>query len=639
MYIENIPGLDANTILCSDLFLEILEEEDEVLKARILLAVQEKAKLLGKKSEFEMLFKAYVKQRKKYDLENRQSEPNLNEVQTDGLTHFKGGKYQDYKCGIWLANDNGVRTFTMFGENVACTHPILPVQILINAETGLCKVKLAFKVRNKWNEVIVDKEVISSSSRIVSLSKYSIRVTSENAKYLVQYLSDIESLNEDSIVEQVTTSKLGWIRNEFMPYGKNIIFDNEQSFKTVFNSIKECGNREIWYKIANEIRSSGRFEPYINLIASLSSPIVEMVNGLPFIVDTYGKTGSGKTVSLMLASSVWANPSDNEYITDPKATVTALELRLDFLNNLPILIDDMAQLKNKYDGDFSELVYFLCSGKGKDRANQNLGINKSTTWKNVMLVNSEHSMVTETMQGGAINRIIDVEAKPGAFFENGNYVVEILKENYGFCGKEFVELLKELGVDKVREIQKDFSSKIVECAKLLGVEKEEKQIIPMSILLTADKLATDYLFLDGKYLELDHCVSLLKSKGEVSEDERAYEYIMSEVAININKFKPDSRGEYKGDCWGLTEDGYVIIMMNVFNNFAKRGNFSSIGFLSWAKEKGLLQLSSDGKSSKTKRLDGSVSRCVYLKMPSEVIINEDGFMEIDEKMQEKLPFD
>lgn len=639
MYIENIPKLDADTILYSELFCEILEVDDEVLKARILLAIQEKAKLLGKKTEFEMLFKAYVKQKKKYDLENKQVEPRLNEIQNDGMTHFNSGKYQDYKCGIWLANDNGVRTFTMFGENVACPHPILPVQILINAETGLCKVKLAFKIRKRWNEVIVDKEIISSSNKIVSLSKYCIAVTSENSRYLVQYLSDMEMLNEETIVEQVTTSKLGWIRGEFMPYGENIIFDNEQSFKTVFNSVRWCGSRERWYDLAKEVRSSGRFEPYINLIASISSPIVEMVNGLPFIVDLYGKTGNGKTVSMMLAASVWANPSDNEYITDPKATVTALELRLDFLNNLPMLIDDMAQLKNKYDGDFSELVYFLCSGKGKDRANQNLGINKSTIWKNVMIVNSEHSMVTETMQGGAINRIIDIEASPGAFFKDGNYVVEILKENYGFCGKEFVQLLKEIGIDRVREMQKDFSSKIVECAKLLGVEKEEKQIIPMSILLTADKLVTDNLFLDGKYLDLEYCVSLLKSKGQVSEDERAYEFIMSEVAININKFKPDSRGEYKGDCWGLTEDGYVIIMMNVFNNFAKRGNFSSLGFLSWAKEKNLIQLSADGRNSKSKRLDGSVSRCIYLKMPSETVVNEDGFIQISPDFQEKLPFD
>ena len=637
MYVEDLTKINESVILSKSLFQEICDIKDEFDKANILLSISEKAKLLGKKVEFEKLYRAYLKQKKISDSEIAKLK--LNEITTDGLTHFNSEKYQDYRCGYWLSYETGIKTITMFGEKEACSHPIIPIRILTNAETGFCKVVLAFKLKNRWKEITVDKEVISSASKIVSLSKYGIRVTSENSKSLVQYLSDLESFNEDIITEQISTSKLGWIKNEFMPYGDNIEFDNEQSFKTVFESMKECGSRSKWFELVFEIRKTKRIESQISIVASLSSPIVEIVNGLPFILDIYGKTGKGKTVSLMLAASIWANPSDNEYITDPKSTVTALELRLDFLNNLPMLIDDMSQLKNKYDGDFSELVYFLCSGKGKDRANQNLGINKSTIWKNVMIVNSEHSMVTETMQGGAINRIIDIQTQDGYIFEDGNNVVGILKENYGFCGKEFIDILKEIGFDSVRSIQKEFTEKIVSTAKLLGVEKEEKQIMPMSILLTADKIATDYIFKDGIYLDLDYCVSLLKSKGEVSEDDRAYEFIMSEIGINMNKFKPDNRGEYKNECWGIIEDGYAIIMNNIFNSFAKRGNFSSTGFLSWAKEKNLLQLSNDGKSSKIKRLDGSVSRCIFLKLPSELTTNDDGFIEISADFQEKLPFD
>lgn len=637
MYVEDLTKINESVILSKSLFQEICDIKDEFDRADILLSISEKAKLLGKKVEFEKLYRAYLKQKKISDSEIAKLK--LNEIATDGLTHFNSEKYQDYKCGYWLSYETGIKTITMFGEKEACRHPIIPIRILTNAETGFCKVVLAFKLKNRWKEITVDKEVISSASKIVSLSKYGIRVTSENSKSLVQYLSDLESFNEDIITEQISTSKLGWIKNEFMPYGDNIEFDNEQSFKTVFESMKECGSRSKWFELVSEIRKTKRIESQISIVASLSSPIVEIVNGLPFILDIYGKTGKGKTVSLMLAASIWANPSDNEYITDPKSTVTALELRLDFLNNLPMLIDDMAQLKNKYDGDFSELVYFLCSGKGKDRANQNLGINKSTIWKNVMIVNSEHSMVTETMQGGAINRIIDIQTQDGYIFEDGNNVVGILKENYGFCGKEFIDILKEIGFDSVRAIQKEFTEKIVSTAKSLGVEKEEKQIMPMSILLTTDKIATDYIFKDGIYLDLDYCVSLLKSKGEVSEDDRAYEFIMSEIGINMNKFKPDNRGEYKNECWGIIEDGYAVIMNNIFNSFAKRGNFSSTGFLSWAKEKNLLQLSNDGKSSKTKRLDGSVSRCIFLKLPSELTTNDDGFIEISADFQEKLPFD
>jgi len=639
LYIEDLTKISEDTVLSDSLFEEICSIDDDYEKAKILLSIEEKAKMLGKKVEFEKLLKAYIKQKKKSDSENKIISYQQNN--NSGMTDFIGGNYQDFRCGIWVANESGVRTYTMFGEKEACSHPIIPIQILTNAETGFCKVKIAFKLKGKWKEVVIDKEIISSSSKIVSLAKFGIRVTSENSKTLVQYLSDMESMNEDYIIEQVSTSKLGWIKDEFMPYGENIVFDNEQSFKTVFESIRECGSREVWYKLIKEIRSKDKIEPKFFLIGSLASPIIEIVNGLPFILDMYGSAGKGKTVSLMLAASVWANPGDSEYVTDPKSTLTALELRLDFLNNLPMLIDDMAQLKNKYDGDFSELIYFLCSGKGKDRANQNLGINKSTMWKNVMLVNSEHSMVTETMQGGAVARVIDIETGEGYIFENGNEVVGIINENYGFCGKEFIELLKEVGFEKVREIQKEYMKEITTAALKLGVEKEEKQIIPMSILLTADYLSSTFLFRDGVLLDFDFCVNLLKNKGEVSENERAYQFLVDEIQMNASRFSRKVDEFTVNECWGLIEENsnMAIINGNAFKKMIEKGGFSEKGFLSWALKQNIIESDESGRTKKNKRIGQTIARCVFLKLPSYLEITEDGFAVINEDFQEDLPFD
>ena len=216
-------------------------------------------------------------------------------------------------------------------------------------------------------------------------------VNSENAKNLVRYLTDLESLNSNYITEQISTSKLGWINGEFMPYGENIIFDNEQNLKGIFDSIKQVGSRQKWYDLVLKLRSYKKMECLIYLAATFGSILVERLNALPFIVNLWGDTGKGKTVALMLATSVWANPQEGHFMSDAKATPTALELRLNFLNNLPMLIDDMAQVKNQYDGDFSQLIYQWCAGKGKDRANRNLGMNASTSWKNITITNAEHS--------------------------------------------------------------------------------------------------------------------------------------------------------------------------------------------------------------------------------------------------------
>lgn len=618
-----------------------MEEQDEVFKARLLLSLMDRATDLGVKCKLETLVKAYTKAKKKFEKEQKKDAP----VQTtlDRLTEFDSDQYDEMRCGNWIANDNGIRTFGPFGgEILACYHPIMPIQRLVNAETGREKIKLAYKKGGRWKDIIVDKGMIASANRIVGLADFGISVTSETSKNLVRYLSDIENYNMDRIEVQMSTGKLGWIRGEFMPYGKSIIFDSEIKYKETFESIHEHGSRDVWLRLAREVRKAGRMEPNIYMIGSLASALVEPLNALPFILNLWGDTGKGKTVAIMLAASIWANPGGNEFVTDPKSTVTALELRLDFLNNLPMLIDDMAQLKDKYSGDFSELVYMLCSGKGKDRANSTLGLNKQTTWRNVILTNGEHSLVTETMQGGAVNRIIDVGMDDGYLFDNGNQVVETIKQNYGFAGREFIDLIGEIGIDAVRDIQQGFLRRINDKAAEISVEKEEKQAIPMSILLAADQLATDYIFKDGIYLDFVVCVDLLKNKGEVSENERAYEFILSEVSINMNKFKPDISGEYRGEVWGAIESGFVVILSNAFNRICEKGNFSNKSFLNWANKSGLIK-GQDGKNTKPKRINGSLSRCVYLKIPTEQEA-ENRQMEIPEEFMKipddaELPFD
>ena len=609
---EQINKLTKDSILEDELLAEVFDIEDEIYRARMLLALEDRAEELGVKTKFGKLVNAYKRERKKYEQENKHNQQSL-----DNMTDFGDEHYDQMRCGSWIADSYGVRTFSPFGgEILACYHPILPVQRLVNAETGKEKIKLAYRKGFAWKEIIVDKGVIASSNKIVGLADFGISVTSENARNLVRYLSDIENLNIDRITVETSTSKLGWIKGEFMPYGTDILFDNESRFKDAYESIREEGDRDTWYHLVKQIRKSERFEPKIYLAGAFASALIEPLNALPFIINLWGDTGKGKTVAIMLAASVWAYPGGNDYVTDPKSTVTALELRMDFLNNLPMLLDDMAQLKEKYQGDFSELVYMLCSGKGKDRANATLGLNKPTTWRNVILTNGEHSLVTETMQGGAVNRIIDVEMADGYIFEDGNEVVETLKKNFGYAGRDFIDALKAIGFERVREIQKDFIRRIKDAASQAGTEKEEKQILPMSIILTADQIATDYLFEDGIYMDFDYCVSLLKDRNEVSENDRAYEFIMSEVAINISKFRPEINGEYKGEVWGCFEKDYVVILSNAFNRICERGNFSGRAFLSWASKNNLLD-GNGGKNTKPKRINGSLSRCVFIKLPED----------------------
>lgn len=626
----NFQQMDRTEILSIKTIESIMDEEDLLAREMIIQEAIDKAEELKCATKFKTLINAAKKEEKRL-IELAKKDIRGGAKTSNNVIDFDGCE-KSYNCGAWVANDTGVRTYTVMGERLACYHPILPVARMINIQTGKEKVKLKFRKGDYWKEIVVDKSIIASSSKIVALADFGVSVTSENSKALVSYLSDVENLNVGDIEVRNSTSKLGWIKGDFVPYDVNVYFDNESNFKMLYESIRKGGKRERWYDLVKSIRVTDRLEPKIYIASAFASILIEPLNALPFIINLWGDTGKGKTVALMLAASIFAFPGNNEYVTDPKSTVTALETRTNFLNNFPVLIDDMSQIKNKFDDDFSTLVYFLCSGKGKERSNVNLGINATNSWRNVFLTNNEHSLVTETMQGGAVNRIIDVEMSDGYIFENGNQVVEIIKKNYGFAGEEFIELVKDMGFDEISKIQKDFQRKIMEKAKSLGIEKEEKQILPMSIILTADKLATENLFNDGQYLDFETCFNLLKDKDAVSENQRAYEFILSEIGINKNNFiiKGSNRDDYR-QIWGTIENGYAVIQKNVFDRMCKDANCSSRTFLSWARKKELIKVGKDGKNTISKRINGMVQRCIWLKLPDD----GDEFVDIEDG---QLPF-
>ena len=616
---KEIASMTAEEVYSDTVLDEVFSDEDEIHKSRVLITLEDRAVELGVKTKFGKMVTAY----KKMERQLQQAARNKPISSLDNWTNFTG-PYDNMFCGSWIAREDGIytqNTGTM--DVVACYHPILPVERLKNLETGEEQLKIAFKRNGHWEEIIVPKTLVTSANKIVALSGRGIAVTSENARLLVRYLSDVENANSESIAVQYSSSKLGWIKGDFIPYDTDIIFDGDSRFKQIFESIQEHGSRERWYSHVKELRASERIEIKFMLAASFASILLPILGGLPFFVDLWGETEGGKTVSLMLACSVWANPDESSYIGDFKSTDVALEARADLLNNLPMMLDDTSKTSARIRDNFEGVVYDLCSGKGKSRSNKELGMSRENRWRNTILTNGERPLASYVSQGGAINRILELECGERVY-QNPQLTADILKKHYGFAGKDFVEVVKKLGTDAIRKIQADIQE------QLQDDEKMQKQSISLSIVLTADRIVTDYLFQDRQYIPLEEAKKVLISRDELSENERAYEFILSEVEVNINKFKPDSfSGDYRGEVWGCIENGYAIILNNAFTRICEKGNFSGKSFLSWAGRNGLI-VQQAGKNTKNKKFYGKAIRCVWLKMP------EDDFEEVAE--DEELPF-
>lgn len=104
------------------------------------------------------------------------------------------------------------------------------------------------------------------------------------------------------------------------------------------------------------------------------------------------------------------------------------------LNHLPMMLDDTSKTSARIRDNFEGIVYDLCSGKGKSRSNKDLGINRENRWKNCIITNGERPLNSYVSQGGAINRILELECSQ-KIYEDPQRTAEILKKNYGFAGR------------------------------------------------------------------------------------------------------------------------------------------------------------------------------------------------------------
>ena len=649
MYIENVDKLDSISFNERELYEELLAIESEFEQSNTVNKVRARAKQLGITKQFDNNWTAALKE---FSRVKKQELSKSGGVFATNITDFPNRDIeQQFSCGSWIADESGIRIQTDKGnELIVCPHPIYPVRVLRNSETGKYKVELEFTVRGKTRNIFVDKETLANPTKILKLANDSVQITSLTSQYLVKYLADLEALNPGIIKEYTSTSRLGWIvyrdhenkmERKFLPYEQEVVFDNELSMKTLFDSITTFGEEKEWYDLLRRERARRKPELNVNLAASFASVLVEPCGALPFIVSLWGGTGIGKSVILKICTSVWADPGEGKYITDAKATSTAMEIRLNILNSLPMTLDDMAQVKNQYDEDFSELIYRWCAGKGRDRSNKELGLNKLTSWRNCTLTNGERSLVDESTQGGAVNRVIDIEASGEEIYngKTGNKVVNCIEKNYGFAGKTFIDVIKLIGFDNINDLYLEQYNRIKDNAAEKGVEKEDKQVVPMALILTADIIAEKHLFKDGVLLDLDTCVDYLKNKGDVSEHDRAYEWLINEISVNSRHFAENDGEDIEGNIeeWGYWKDeDHIVINGNIFDELLKGAGFQSRAFLSWCKKKNLIEPDSKGNSKKLVKHKGNTFRAVIIDTSyNRETAENSGFME---EWEDDLPW-
>lgn len=553
---------------------------------------------------------------------------------------FNGLNENNYNTNRYELSSEGViyEVVPNVGKILVCYHPIVPIQKYKSVEDGSEKIKLAYYTNYNWNYVIVDKSIISSSQSIIKLSDLGIAVNSENAKYLIKYLAEIENLNKDKIKTEISVSRLGWINDKLVPYDKTYEFDNAKDLPRVDERFGTSGDLEDWIEFFRERRKINNITRII-MAGAVASILLKTIKQSGFTIHIFGESGYGKTLACMVGQSIFGNPSQNDSSgigINFNFTNAGLEYRLNLYNNIPLFINEMQLQRDAKDYD--KMLFMIESGRGKARSTKVGGIGKENSWNNVVITNGEKNIVKANSDNGAYNRCFCCEILESAF-EDPIEVADFVKENYGNPIREILKHLKEYDIKKI------FKEKREE-TKIQGKSISEKQKTLEALIMTGDKILTDIIFKDEFYLTIKDFENKVVKEKETAIEERAYEvvkdWVITKERCFLSKDSDGTEDRYKNiDIYGKkmagVNNGYIAFLIQPLKKVLEENGFDFGQITSVWKRKGYTKCDK-GKNQKTVQILGNSTKCIVLNMElNDEIIEDDEENEIDLDSME-LPF-
>lgn len=498
--------------------------------------------------------------------------------------------------------------------------PIVPTALLYNVDSDVEKIELTFYKFGKWKTKVVTKSVIASKTNIIKLADCGIEVNSDNAGSLVTYLKEIVNANMDTIPQKPARTNMGWMDSGeeklFVPYTDKVTFDGDDQFGYLYRAISCKGDYEAWKAFMKPLRE--KIEIRLSMAAAFASPLIEVVGQNPFVCHVWGKTGTGKSLSLLIAMSIWGNPAMGQLVRTMNMTNNSMLATAAFLNNLPFAGDELQTIKTRW-GNYDNLIMQITEGIDRGRMSFDK-VNETKSWRCSFLFSGEEPCVKADSGGGVVNRVIQIECEE-QLVKDGTGTANFVRANYGYAGKKYIEQLLNINIGDI--YNKHFDS--------VKDKTTTKQAGAMALLLSADEIASELFWPDEEPLTITDIQKYLASVQTVDVAERAYTFICSMIAENAANFKPDAKLR-----WGTFDDiksNKCYMINRVLEAVLKENGFDFAAVKkSWAST-GKAELSKDGKYRHQKKIGGVNCSCTLLILPEDEEVEDK-----QEQPNDELPF-
>jgi energy-coupling factor transporter ATP-binding protein EcfA2 len=301
------------------------------------------------------------------------------------------------------------------------------------------------------------------------LAWYGVAAPKNQMANIMQYVITFikESQHRDKV--EIMRTQFGWTEeNDKFILGEQEISATGTSYSppstatgSLAEWLKPTGDFEVWKKTAKTYDRPG-FEPHaFGFFTAFGAPLIKHLNLKGAIINLINnESGTGKSTILKMCNSVWGHPE--EVMMQWKDTQNTIIHRLGILNNLPATIDEVTKLTPE---DFSDLVYSISQGRGKNRMKQHENAERVnfTKWALIALCSSNASFYDKlsslkSTPDGEFMRLIEyrIDRTDNLNKQEADEIFDKLYSNYGHAGEAYAKYLVsdlESAVDLVKQIQ------------------------------------------------------------------------------------------------------------------------------------------------------------------------------------------
>jgi len=238
------------------------------------------------------------------------------------------------------------------------------------------------------------------------------------------------------------------------------------------------GSLENWKEVFKLYGKQGMEPHAFAALTGFGAPLLKFVGQNGAVINViHNNSGTGKSTILWMINSIWGDPEKLAGIAGD--TLNAKILKLGIVNNLPNTVDEITNLSAK---EFSELIYNMSQGRGKDRVKSSANELRQnlTSWQTISVFSSNASFY-EKLAGiknrpeGEMMRLLEyaIDYTDENTLETGfakHMFDHKLKENFGHAGDIYASWLVA-NLEEVRNTILSIQAKIDREIKLTQRER------------------------------------------------------------------------------------------------------------------------------------------------------------------------